>query len=232
MTDLFITDRLKPILEKARKFVDDELIAIEYDLLSAKPREAERIMNEKREVAKKMGLFTPHMPVEDGGMGLSLVEFGLLAAELGRSPFAHYATYSQAPDAGNMELLHMAGRPDQKEQYLKPLVAGKIRSCFSMTEPAHAGSNPVIMSTTAERNGDQFVINGRKWFTSSADGAQFAIVMAVTSPDAAPHRRASMIIVPSDTKGFNFVRNIPVMGDEGWGPFSHAEIEYKDYLLH
>jgi alkylation response protein AidB-like acyl-CoA dehydrogenase len=111
---------------------------------------------------------------------------------------------------------------------MKPLSEGKIRSCFSMTEPEFAGSNPVWMGTTAVKEGDTYVINGHKWFTSSADGASFAIVMAVTNPEAPAHQRASMIIVPTDTPGFELVRNISVMGDAGEGHASHAEVRYTN----
>jgi alkylation response protein AidB-like acyl-CoA dehydrogenase len=126
----------------------------------------------------------------------------------------------------NVGLLLMLeyGTEAQKEKYLKPLVDGKIRSCFSMTEVELPGSNPVMMDTTAVKDGDDYVINGQKWYTSSADGSEFAIVMAVTNPEAGPYLQASMIIVPTDTPGFNLVRNIPVMGHAGEDYFSHAEI--------
>ena len=133
----------------------------------------------------------------------------------------------QAPDAGNVEILHAHATDEQRERYLRPLVEGKIRSCFSMTEPEMPGSNPVMMGTTAVKDGRDYVINGQKWFTSSADGADFAIVMAVTNPEAPPHQRASMILVPTDTPGFNLVRNVSVMGHAGSGHASHAEIIYQ-----
>ena len=120
------------------------------------------------------------------------------------------------------------GTDQQKERWLDPLVRGEIRSCFAMTEPEYPGSNPVWMATAAEKDGGDYVINGRKWFTTAADGASFAIVMAVTDGDAEPHRRASQIIVPTDTPGFTIVRNIPVMGHTGDGWFSHSEIAYND----
>jgi alkylation response protein AidB-like acyl-CoA dehydrogenase len=162
-------------------------------------------------------------------MGLSLLEFAHISEALGRSPLGHYTFNCQAPDVGNMEILHLFGTDEQQERFLQPLVQGDIRSCFSMTEPEHAGSNPVWMSTTAEKEGDDYVINGHKWFTSSADGAAFAIVMAVTNPDAdSPYRRASQIIVPTNTPGFNHVRRIPVMGDAGADYFSHSEIRYEN----
>ena len=125
-----------------------------------------------------------------------------MSEALGRSPLGHFIFGAQAPDAGNIEILIKYGTEAQKERYLKPLVAGDIRTCFSMTEPEKPGSNPTWMDTTAVKDGDDYVINGQKWFTSSADGAAFAIVMAVTNPDAEPHLRASQIIVPTDTPGF------------------------------
>lgn len=160
-------------------------------------------------------------------MGLDLVEHGLVSEELGRTPLGHYVFNCQAPDAGNIEILHKYGTPEQKERYLRPLIEGKIRSCFSMTEVELAGSNPVMMDTTAVKDGNDYVINGQKWYTSSADGADFAIVMAVTNPENPPYLRASMIIVPTNTPGFNLVRNIPVMGHSGSDYASHAEILYQ-----
>jgi alkylation response protein AidB-like acyl-CoA dehydrogenase len=127
-----------------------------------------------------------------------------------------------------MEILHEFGTPEQKKAFLAPLVAGRLRSCFSMTEPDCPGSNPVWMTTTAVEDGDFYVINGRKWFTSAADGAAFAIVMCVTDAQADPHARASQIIVPADTPGFKIVRNISVMGHAGDGWPSHSEVVYED----
>src|SRR5690606_36495573 len=142
------------------------------------------------------------------------------------SPLGHYVFGCQAPDAGNMEILHRYGSSEQKARWLAPLCEGKIRSCFSMAEPDTPGSNPTELACTAVADKDAYVINGRKWFTSGADGAAFAIVMAVTNPEAPPHGRASQIIVPSDTPGFELVRNIPVMGHAGSGWASHSEIVY------
>jgi len=171
-------------------------------------------------------MWAPFLPTEHGGLGLSLSDYAHVSEELGRTPIGHFLFNCQAPDVGNMELLLAHGSAEQKERWLKPLTLGRIRSCFSMTEPEHAGSNPTWMSTRAVKDGDSYVITGHKWFTSSADGAAFAIVMAVTDPDAAPHARASQIIVPTDTPGFRLVRNISVMGDAGSGWASHAEVTY------
>jgi alkylation response protein AidB-like acyl-CoA dehydrogenase len=175
-----------------------------------------------------MELWAPNHPKEYGGMELNLMEHALVSESLGRSPLGHYIFGCQAPDAGNIEILHQFGSEEQKEKYLKPLVDGKIRSCFSMTEVELPGSNPVMMDTTAVKDGDDYVINGQKWYSSSADGSEFAIVMAVTNPEAGRYMQASMIIVPTDTPGFNLVRNIPVMGHAGEGYFSHAEILYQN----
>ena len=161
-------------------------------------------------------------------MGLSVLEHGLLSEVLGRCPFGHYVFGCQAPDAGNLEILYSYGTKEQKERWLGPLSKGEIRSCFSMTEPDTAGSNPTQLACQAVADGDDYVINGHKWFTTGADGAAFAIVMAVTNPDAPRHGRASQIIVPTDTPGFELVRNIPIMGHAGSGWASHAEIKYND----
>ena len=177
---------------------------------------------------KARHLWAPFLPTELGGLGLTLAEYGLVSAELGRTPFGAFLFNCQAPDVGNMELLHAHGSEAQQRRWLAPLAAGEIRSCFSMTEPDRAGSNPVWMDTRAVRDGDDYVISGHKWFTSSADGAAFAIVMAVTDPDAPAHRRASQIIVPMDAQGVRLVRNIPIAGDAGSDWASHAEMEYAE----
>jgi len=160
-------------------------------------------------------------------MGLGLVDLGLISEALGRSPLAHFVFGCQAPDAGNVEILHRYGSAEQKDRWLGPLVGGEIRSCFSMTEPEMPGSNPVMLETTAVVDGDDYVIDGQKWYTTAAEGAAFAIVMAITNPGDAPHQRASMILVPTDTPGFERVRNINVMGEPGEDFFSHAEILYQ-----
>jgi len=184
-------------------------------------------MEEKRQMVRQMELWAPNHPPEYGGMGLNLMDHALVSEALGRTPIGHYTFNCHAPDAGNIEILHKYGTDAQKERWLRPLIEGKIRSCFSMTEVELAGSNPVMMDTTAVKDGQDYVINGQKWYTTGADGAAFAIVMAVTNPEAAPHMRASMIIVPTGTPGFNLVRNIPVMGHSGDSLFSHGEILYQ-----
>ncbi|HSO33022.1 MAG TPA: acyl-CoA dehydrogenase family protein [Labilithrix sp.] len=182
-----------------------------------------------RSRARETGLFAAFMPKELGGAGLSLVEYACMSEELGRSPIGHYVFNCQAPDVGNMELLHKFGSDAQKERFLLPLVRGDIRSCFTMTEPEHAGSNPVWLSTTARKDGDHWVIRGHKWFSTGADGSAFAICMAATNPDAGePHARASMILVPTDTPGFELIGNLSIMGERGGDWASHGEVTFND----
>jgi len=225
--DFEVSDKMKTIIGMIGEFVDKELIPMEQDFLSKPLKSLIPEIERKREMVKKMELWAPNHPKEYGGMGLDLVEHALVSEALGRSPLGHYVFGCQAPDAGNIEILNMFGTAEQKEKYLRPLIEGKIRSCFSMTEVDMPGSNPVMMDTTALKEGKDYVINGQKWYSSSADGAEFAIVMAVTNPEAPPYLRASMIIVPTSTPGFNLVRNISVMGHAGEGYFSHGEILYQ-----
>jgi acyl-CoA dehydrogenase len=222
-------EKLQTILSRIREFLRAEVYPLESEFLSRPFRDLRPALHTKREQVKALGLWAPHLPEEYGGLGLSLTEFARVSEELGRTPIGHYLFNCQAPDIGNMEVLISHATPRQKELYLWPLVRGEVRSCFSMTEPEHPGSNPTWMSTTAVHDGDDYVINGHKWFTSSADGAQFAIVMAITDALAeSPYRRASQIIVPVDTEGFNIVRNISVMGDRGSDYASHAEVRYEN----
>jgi len=224
--DFSIDEESRVMLDLMENFLREEIIPLETAFLTRNFSGIEEDVEKLRAKVKQMGLWGPAQPVEYGGMGLSLTDFALVSEVLGRSPLGHYVFGCHAPDAGNIEILHEYGTGEQKERWLEPLVSGKIRSCFSMTEVELPGSNPVMMDTTAVRDGDDYVINGQKWYTTSADGAAFAIVMAVTNPDAPPHERASMIIVPTDTEGFDLIRNIAVMGHAGDGWFSHAEILY------
>ena len=218
---------VRPLLDRIERFVTDVVMpaeqhVLEHGFIAAGPQLAEL-----RARVKAEAMWGPQMPKQLGGLGLGLVEHGLVSERLGRSPIGHYVFGCQAPDAGNLEILHKYGTAAQQAAWLEPLARGDIRSCFSMTEPENPGSNPTMLSCMARRDGDHYVIDGHKWFTSSADGAAFAIVMAVTNPDAPPHARASMIIVPTDTPGFDRVRNIKIMGDAGEGWASHAEIWYR-----
>lgn len=228
MTDLFLTERLKPILEQVKNIIHTDIIPLEQQGMTHFNQIAEIIHQDIRPKIKQKGLWGLHLPQDLGGLGLSLCEFGQLSEILATSPLGHYAFNAQAPDIGNFELLHQFGSDYQKQKFMLPLAEGEIRSCFAMTEPEFAGSNPVNLGTTAVLQGSFYVINGHKWYCSSADGANFAIVMAVTNPNNPPHQRASMIIVPLKTEGFEFVRNISVMGEAGEGWMSHAELRFHD----
>jgi len=226
--DFSMSEKMQTIDAMIRDFMKKEVYPIEPEFQHSGFKQLEPLLNQKRAKVKQMGLWAPQMPEEYGGMGLPMMEHAIVSEALGGSPLGHYIFGCQAPDAGNMEILHKYGTETQKKEYLEPLVRGDIRSCFSMTEPEKPGSNPTWMDTAAVKDGDDYVINGQKWFTSSADGAKFAIVMAVTNPEAEPHLRASQILVPTDTPGFNLVRNISVMGHQGEGWPSHAEVIYQN----
>ncbi|MFH0960451.1 MAG: acyl-CoA dehydrogenase family protein [Pseudomonadota bacterium] len=226
--DFNISEKMQTVIEMMSEFMEKEVIPIERDFFHLSFNDLAPILDEKRKMVKKMELWAPPHPEEYGGMGLDLMEFGLVSEALGRSPLGHYVFGCQAPDAGNIEILHLHGTDDQKKIYLQRLIEGDIRSCFSMTEVNMPGSNPTMLETTAVKDGNDYVINGQKWYTTAADGAEFAIVMAVTDPQAPPLRQASMIIVPCDTPGFNNVRNISIMGHEGSGWHSHSEILYQN----
>jgi len=226
--DFALPDETQRLLARIREFVETELQPLEADFTAKSFRALLPQLEDKRKLVRQMGLWAPQIPKEHGGQGLSFMELAHVSEELGRSPLGHFAFNVQAPDVGNMEILLQFGTEEQKQEWLKPLVEGKIRSCFSMTEPDQPGSNPVWMDTTAVRDGDDYVINGRKWYTTAADGAAFAVVMAVSDTEAARHRRASLLIVPTDTPGFRHVRNIPYLGHTGDDWASHAEIVYDD----
>jgi acyl-CoA dehydrogenase len=228
------TPQVESLLERIKEFNEEHIFPLEMELLRALDEEVTvetgraypEGLVELRERAKADGLWNLFMPDERFGAGLLNWEYGMLCEEMGRSPIAPMVYNCSAPDTGNMEILAEHGSEEQVERWLRPLLEGDIRSCFSMTEPETAGSDPTGLACAAELDGDEWVINGHKWFTSGAVGASIAIAMVVSDPDAAPHKRASMILVPTDTPGFNLVRPVPVMGHDG-GP-GHCEILYED----
>tara|TARA_B100001057_G_scaffold485171_1_gene564472 strand:- start:15522 stop:16700 length:1179 start_codon:yes stop_codon:yes gene_type:complete len=219
----------KEIKTKISKFVDEELYPLEPWILNCSWDEKLPKLNELRNKVKSQNLWLPQIPKEYGGLGLSNIQHGEISEILGSSPYGHYVFNCQAPDAGNMEILIEFGTPEQKAKYLEPLLNGNIRSCFAMTEPEFAGSNPVEMGTVAIKMGKNYLINGRKWFTSGFDGAEFVIVMLISNSDAEnPYKKASQIIVPIKTKGVEFIRNIQIMGHSGGGWESHSEIKFNN----
>jgi acyl-CoA dehydrogenase len=184
-----------------------------------------------QEEVKAEGLWAAHLEPELGGQGFGQVKLGLMHEILGTSPIAPLVFGNAAPDSGNSEILALAGTPEQKDRYLHPLLAGDLKSAFSMTEPHTAGSDPTLLQTAAVKDGEEWVINGHKWFSSNGSIADFLIVMAVTDPEARPHQRASMFIVDADTPGVNIVRDVATMEhpDDSFGRYgNHAEILYED----
>jgi acyl-CoA dehydrogenase len=212
----FMAEHVMPVEEEAMRALDDEVApGVAYPAILVKLRER----------AKGEGLWNLFMPDEEHGPGLANWEYGLLCEDMGRSPVAPMVFNCSAPDTGNMEILAEYGTPQQKERWLAPLLSDHVRSCFSMTEPETAGSDPTGLAARAVLGGGEWTIDGRKWFTSGYNGADVAIAMVVTDPEAAPHRRASMILVPVRAPGFTGVRPVPVMGHSA-GP-GHWEVTYE-----
>jgi acyl-CoA dehydrogenase len=202
--------------------VEDEINA------SGNPYHHARIVDELKQKAKDHGLWNLFLPDDRFGAGLTNLEYAPLCEIMGRSAMAAQVFNCSAPDTGNMEILAEFATPEQQEQWLKPLLNGDMRSCFSMTEPHTASSDPTNLQTRAVRDGDEYVITGRKWFTSNAmhPNCGIAIAMVVTDPEAPRHKRATMMLVPTDTAGFNVLRSLPVFDHHGEG--GHAEVLYDD----
>jgi acyl-CoA dehydrogenase len=230
--DFALSPRVEQLRDRISGFLDEHLYPVEAEVLRALDEEVRpgvaypAILIELRERAKAEGLWNLFMADDEHGVGLTNWEYGVLCEIMGRSLAAPMVFNCSAPDTGNMEILAEHGTPEQKERWLTPLLEDHTRSCFSMTEPDTSGSDPTNIHSRAELIDGQWVINGHKWFTSGAVGASVAIVMVVTDPDAAIHKRASMILVPTDAPGFNLIRPVPVMGHAG-GP-GHCEIRYED----
>ena len=224
VTELAATDQYAELREAYRAFMDAHVYEAE-PALAREDEAADAQIAELRARAKAEGLWAPHLPPEAGGTGHGFLAYAHLNEEIGRSIWAQLVFNCQAPDAGNGEILHLFGTEEQKEQFLRPLVEGTTRSFFSMTEPEVSGADPTGLRTAAVLDGDEWVIDGHKWFSSGAEGAGFAIVMAVTDPDAEPHRRMSQILVPADTPGIE-IEAVPVSGHRGRGWSTHCEVTY------
>jgi acyl-CoA dehydrogenase len=212
-------------LESVRTFMAEQVIPNET-AIERQDDAGEALLRRLQDEVRDAGLWAPHVPPEAGGTGTGFLDYAYLNEQIGRSMWGQRVFGCQAPDAGNAEILHLFGTEEQKERWLRPLVAGQVRSFFSMTEPDAPGSDPTTLKTRAVLDGDEWVIDGHKWFSSGAEGAAFGIVMAVTDPDAAPHSRATQIIVPADTPGVDVVRPIVVMGHTGKGWTTHCEVRY------
>src|ERR687889_1331168 len=205
MPVLAMTPEVRELREQVRELMD-RLVYPNEPRLDREDDEAEALVKELRAEVRAAGLWAPHIGPEAGGSGRGFVAYAFLNELIGRSAWAPLVFGCQAPDAGNAEILQLFGTPSQRQRWLAPLVAGDIRSFFSMTEPEVSGSDPTGLRTTAVRDGEDWVIDGHKWFSSGAEGAAFGIVMAVTDPDAAPHARATQILVPAQTPGVDVVR--------------------------
>lgn len=225
MIDFSVPQELESARQKTAAFMEQHIYPNEQRFVEDEglPGELERELQAR---VKSDGLWAPNLPREWGGMEAGFIGQALLNEVIGRSVIAPRIFGSAAPDAGNAELLIIAASPEQKERYLRPLANADVRSCFAMTEPEVAGSDPTGLRTTAQKDGDDWVINGHKWFISGAIGSAFAIVMAVTNTEASQHARASMILIPTNTPGFNIVRAVPVMGSCGLG--GHCEIRFEN----
>src|SRR5436309_6465529 len=217
-------------LDWMAQFVRDEIWPLETLVELLDQAALDRIYEPLQQRVRERGLWAAHLDPELGGQGFGQLKLGLMHEVLGTSPFAPNAFGCQAPDSGNSEILALAGTNQQKERWLHPLLAGDLKSAFSMTEPDSPGSDPTQLKTRAVRDGDEYVITGHKWFSSNASIADFLIVMAVTDPDARPYQRASMIIVPAETPGVNILRDVATMEhpQESFGKLgNHAEIRYE-----
>lgn len=210
-------------LDWMQRFVDEELIPLELVIDGLNQRQLDALWAPFKQRVKDAGLWAAHLEPEHGGQGLGQVKLALMHEILGRTELAPEIFGCQAPDSGNAELIAVGATEAQKQRWLHPLLEGRMRSSFSLTEPHNSGSDPTGIQTRCERDGDHWVINGHKWFASNASVADFLVVMAVTDPDAPPHKRAAMLIVPRDTPGLILVRDVPTM--------SHPDAVADDFLM-
>ena len=222
MIDFSIPSDLDELRNRVAAFVRNEVLPVEGDVEDDE-RSLADALEPLRKRAREAGLWTPHLPPEWGGLGVGPLGMALISQECGASHLASLAINAMAPDEGNMHLLLHAGTEEQKERYLRPLAAGDVRSCFAMTERGVSGSDPTALRTRAMLDGDEWVIDGEKWFISGADGAAFAIVVAMTEPEAENrYLRHSLLLVDADNPGWRVVRQVPVMGTHG--PGGHCEV--------
>lgn len=226
MIDFTLEPDTVDFLDRLQSFVDDEVVPVEESLtredFAGHPNRVETdVLPKLRERAREAGVYAPQISEEHGGLGLGTTTLAFISEKCGPHPLASYAINMMAPDEATMHLLEQFGSPEQQERWLRPLVDGEIRSCFGMTEP-DAGSDPRRISSTATRTEDGWRIDAHKVFTSGAIGAAFCVVMAVSDPDAKPGHGISMFIVPTDSRGFEIVRDLETMGSHGLG--GHPEI--------
>jgi acyl-CoA dehydrogenase len=225
IADLAPVEEVRELRERYRAFMDEHVYPNEA-VLAREDEEADALISKLQARAKGEGMWAPHIGPEAGGTGRGFLAYAYLNEIIGRSVWGQLVFGCQAPDAGNAEILQLYGTEEQKERWLRPLVAGEIRSYFAMTEPEVSGADPTGLRATGVRDGDEWVIDGHKWFSSGAEGAAFAIAMVVTEPEAPPHSRMSQIIVAADTPGVEIVRPVPVFGHRGRGWSTHCEVRF------
>lgn len=224
------TERAREFAARTREFIAEEVIPVEREVLGTGPA-SETQIEELREAARERELYAPHLPEKYGGQGLSYRDMLPVFEAAGRSLLGPTALRVDAPDEGNMHTVEMFGTEEQQSEWLEPLIAGEVRSGFSMTEPLQGGgSDPKMLKTEAKKEGNEWVINGHKWWTTQGAEADVLIVMARTDQEAHPYAGCSLFLVPSDTDGVEIVRNIPHVGGNVTG-MSHAEIRYNDVRI-
>jgi acyl-CoA dehydrogenase len=228
MIDFRIPEALSDVIARVRAYVSEDVLPAEAEVIDPDDLITSwHVVERLRERARERGIYTPHLPEEWGGLGLGVLGMALISQECGVSLLASLGLNAMAPDEGNMHTLLIAGTPAQLREYLEPLAAGRIRSCFAMTEPDVASSDPTNLRTTASRDGSDWVINGRKWCITGAQGASFAIVVAKTGADpTARHRNYSLILVPTDTPGWKVERDPRWIGSHA--PGGHPIVTLTD----
>ena len=228
--DFSIPNHVQQIAERVRQFVDTHVVPVEQDVIREQREVTRAEIDALRQQARRDGLWAPTMPVELGGMGLSIQEIVPVFEAAGRSLLGPSAIHAAAPDEGNMHLLSLYADEAQVERYLAPLVRGEIFSGFSMTEPPPgAGSDPTMLQTRARRDGDEWVIDGHKWYTSNGEIADFFLIMAHSEADTSARNGASIFLAPRDTPGIDIVRDVPTIGLKDFG--GHVEIRYDSVRL-
>lgn len=222
--DFEVSPEVESLRLKLREFVSNEIIPLEKHYNYETGRMPEEINQKARVKVKSAGFWTPHLPKKEGGLGLDQIGTCIIFSELGRSPIAPYIFNCDAPDEGNMHLLSLAATEKQKELILHPLIRGELRTAFAMTEPSPgAGSDPTSLQTNAEKVGDTFILNGKKWYCTGANGAKYLIVMAKVNGS---FRKTTMFLVPTDAVGYKMVREIEIMGSHG--PGGHCELNFEN----
>jgi len=226
MIDFTLTDEQRDLRDRTRAFVTDEIIPYEKDPRVTPHGPTDELRLELNQLAREAGLFAPHVPTQWGGMGLDHTDMALVFEAAGYSPLGPVALHCAAPDEGNMNLLAKVATPEQQERYLKPLAAGETRSCFNMTEPGGAGSDPTMLETTAVPDGNHFAINGRKWLITGANGAAFTIIMAHVPDGHGMEAGPTMFLAPMDSDGIKIERDLETMDSSFTG--GHCEVVFDN----